>query len=124
MFKKLILILASVIGGIYLTSEEGAKTRKKLLKKKSIFKPIIKDLLKQTNEILEGNKEIKSDEIKANIEKIISEAKIILINLDLEKTTETIQEAIKVASKKIRIAMNENQKASLIKKTKNNKITK
>lgn len=104
--KTLFSMAAAAIGGIYLTSDEGKKAREALQKKKSTFEPIIKDLLKQAGEILEGSKKINSDEIRANTEKLISEAKNTLVDIDPEKAIDTIQEAIKVASKKIREASN------------------
>lgn len=109
MIKKMLLIAAAAMGGIYLVSDEGKGARENLLKKKSSFEPVVKDLLKQANEVLDGKKEINSKEIKANIDLLINEAKKTLIDLDLDKTTETIKEAIRVASKKIRIAANESE---------------
>lgn len=107
MLKKLLLVAGAAIGGIYLTSDEGKNARNSLLKKKSAFEPIVKDLLKQSNEILEGSKNIDSKEVKANVDLLVTEAKQTLIDLDLDKAAETIKEAIRVASKKIRIAVNE-----------------
>ncbi|MES1923004.1 hypothetical protein MHBO_004537 [Bonamia ostreae] len=110
MLKKLLLVAGAAIGGIYLTSEEGKSARESLLKKKSAFEPIVKDLLKQTNEILEGSKNIDSKEVKANIDLLVNQAKQSLIDLDLDKTSETIKDAIRVASKQIRKAVNESEK--------------
>lgn len=107
MFKKIFLIASAAIGGIYLTSDEGKHARETLLKKKSAFEPIIKDLIEKANEVLEGNEKIDSEEVKANIDKIVVEAKQSLLELDLDQTMETIKEAIRVASKKIRLSMNE-----------------
>lgn len=107
MLKKFLLVAGAAIGGIYLTSEEGKNARESLLKKKSAFEPIVKDLIKQSNEILEGSKNIDSKEVKANIDLLVTEAKQSLIDLDLDKTAETVKDAIRVASKKIRIAVNE-----------------
>ncbi|NQZ66131.1 MAG: hypothetical protein HRT99_02855 [Mycoplasmatales bacterium] len=107
MIKKILLIAGAAIGGIYLTSEEGKDARKNILKKKSFYEPIIRELLDQANEILEGKKYINSKEVKANIDLLVYDAKKTLIDLDLDKTVDTIKEAIRVASKKIRIAMNE-----------------
>lgn len=109
MLKKLLLVAGAAIGGIYLTSDEGKNARNSLLKKKSAFEPIVKDLLKQSNDILEGSKNIDSKEVKANIDLLVTEAKQTLIDLDLDKAAETIKEAIRVASKKIRIAVNETE---------------
>ena len=116
MFKKLLLVAGAAIGGIYLTSKEGKSARETLLKKKSAFEPIIKDLLKQANEILEGSKKIDSKEVKANIDMLAEEARQSLIELDLDKTAETIKDAIRVASKKIRTAIDETE--TTIKKNK------
>lgn len=113
MLKKLLFVAASAIGGIYLTSDEGKNVRKVLLEKKSTFKPIIDDLMKQANEVLEGTKELESEELKLNIEKFINEAKASLVDLDLDKTMETIKEAIRVASKKIRKAADDTEKEML-----------
>ena len=110
MLKKLLLITGAAIGGIYLTSEEGKKARESLLKRKSAYEPIVRDLIKQSNEVLEGTKTIDSKEVKANIDMLINEAKKSLIELDLDKATETVKDAIRVASKKIRIAVNETEK--------------
>lgn len=117
MFKKLLLITAAAIGGIYLTSEEGKQARAALMKKKATFEPIVKDLMKQVNEVLEGSKQINSDEIRANVNLLVKEAKATLVEIDLEKTTEAIREAIKVASKKIREAADEVDKSEEVKVT-------
>ena len=108
--KTLFAMAAAAVGGIYLTSEEGKKAREALQKKKSTFEPIIKDLLKQANSVLEGSKKINSDEIRANVEVLVNEAKKTLIDLDIEKAADGIRDAIKVASKKIRLATNETRK--------------
>lgn len=108
--KTLFAMAAAAVGGIYLTSEEGKKAREALQKKKSTFEPIIKDLLKQANSVLEGSKKINSDEIRANVEVLVNEAKKTLIDLDIEKAADGIRDAIKVASEKIRIATNESKK--------------
>lgn len=105
--KTWVAMAAAAVAGIYLTSEEGKKAREALKKKKSTFEPVIKDLLKQANEVLDGTKKINSEEIRANIELLVNEAKNTLVSIDLEKTVDTIKDAIKVASKKIRDASNE-----------------
>lgn len=106
-FKTMFVAAAAAVAGIYLTSEEGKKAREALKKKKSTFEPIIKDLIKQANEVLEGTRQINSDEIRANIEVLVNEAKGTLTAIDLEKTVDTIKDAIKVATKKIRTAAND-----------------
>ncbi|MCK5807268.1 MAG: hypothetical protein KAG91_02650, partial [Mycoplasmataceae bacterium] len=121
MFKKLLLITGAAVAGIYLTSEEGKKAREGLLRKKNAFQPIISDLTKRATEALEESKEINSKEVKANIEQLVEEAKKIIVDIDLEKTVEMIKEAIQVASKKIRKAIDETEKAS-IKKPKPKKV--
>ena len=113
--KTLFAMAAAAVGGIYLTSEEGKKAREALQKKKSTFEPIIKDLLKQANSVLEGSKKINSDEIRANVEVLVNEAKKTLIDLDIEKAADGIRDAIKVASKKIRLATNETRKKPVAK---------
>ena len=113
--KTLFAMAAAAVGGIYLTSEEGKKAREALQKKKSTFEPIIKDLLKQANSVLEGSKKINSDEIRANVEVLVNEAKKTLIDLDIEKAADGIRDAIKVASEKIRIATNESKKKPVAK---------
>lgn len=105
--KTWVAMAAAAVAGIYLTSEEGKKAREALKKKKSTFEPVIKDLIKQANEVLDGTKKINSEEIRANIELLVNEAKNTLVSIDLEKTVDTIKDAIKVASKKIRDASNE-----------------
>lgn len=105
--KTWIAMAGAAVAGIYLTSEEGKKAREALRKKKSTFEPIIKDLLKQANEVLDGSKKINSEEIRANVELLVNEAKNTLVSIDLEKTVDTIKEAVAVASKKIRTATNE-----------------
>lgn len=105
--KTWIAMAGAAVAGIYLTSEEGKKAREALKKKKSTFEPIIKDLLKQANEVLDGTKKINSEEIRANVELLVNEAKNTLVSIDLEKTVDTIKDAIQVASKKIRVASND-----------------
>ena len=106
-FKSIFWMAAAAIAGIYLTSDEGKKARQGLQKKKSAIEPIIKDLIKEANQVLEGSKQLNSDAIKLNINKLISEAKSILLNLDLDKTIKTSKEAIKVATQKINEASND-----------------
>ena len=110
MLKKVLLIAAAAVGGIYLTSEEGKQARTALMKKKSTFEPIVKDLMNQMNEVLEGSKQVNSDEVRANINLLVKEAKQTLVEVDLEKTVEAIRDAIKIASKKIREASDELEK--------------
>ena len=116
--KSLFLAFASVVAGIYLTSPEGKKAREGFRKKKSTFEPVIKDLLKQAQLILDGAKEISSVELRQNIRSLTNSAKNQLLKIDLEKSLETIQEAIKVASKKIRKAFNETKNPKQIATTK------
>lgn len=111
--KTLFAMAAAAVGGIYLTSEEGKKAREALQKKKSTFEPIIKDLLVQAGEVLEGSKKINSDEVRANVEMLVNEAKKSLIDVDLEKAADTIKSAIKVATEKLRIASNETKKKTI-----------
>ncbi len=108
--KTILLMAAAAVGGIYLTSEEGKDARKALQNKKSILLPVIKDLLKEANLILEGSREINSDEIRANVEKIVKEVKLSLTNLDLEKSIDVSRKAIKVASNKLNDISNESSK--------------
>ena len=112
MLKKLLLITGAAVAGIYLTSEEGKKAREGLLKKKNAFQPIISDLSQRATEALEESKEINSKEVKANIEQLVEEAKQIIVDIDLEKTVEMIKDAIQVASKKIRKAIEETEKTN------------
>jgi len=109
--KSLFLMAGAAVAGIYLTSEEGKKARLALQKKKSAIQPIIKDLIKQANDVLDGSKQLDSDKLKLSVNKLVDEAKSILINLDLDKAVETSKEAIKVASKKINEASNDVAKA-------------
>ena len=113
MLKKLLLIAGAAVAGIYLTSEEGKKAREGLLKKKNAFQPIISDLSKRATEALEESKEINSKEVKANIEQLVEEAKKIILDINLEKTVDAIQEAIQVASKKIRKAIEDTEKTTI-----------
>ena len=109
--KTILLMGAAAVAGIYLTSEEGKAARKSIQKKKTVLMPAIKELINEANLVLEGSREIKSDEIKANIQKIINEVKISLSNLDIEKALETSKKAIKVASIKINDVSNQVDKA-------------
>ena len=113
MLKKLLIITGAAVAGIYLTSEEGKKAREGLLKKKNAFQPIISDLTQRATEALEESKEINSKEVKANIEHLVDEAKQIIVDIDLDKTVEMIKEAIQVASKKIRKAIQETEKSNI-----------
>lgn len=122
--KTLFAMAAAAVGGIYLTSEEGKKAREALQKKKSTFEPIIKDLLVQANNVLEGSKKINSDEVRANVELLVNEAKKTLIDLDLEKAADGIKAAIKVASEKLRVASNETKKKTITKSSVKKETTK
>lgn len=110
--KSIFLTIAAAIGGIYLTSEEGKRARDALQKKKSTFDPIIKSLVSESTKLLEGSSKISSEEARANISLLASQAKKILLDIDLEKTLDSVQEAIQVASKKIRKAYNETTRAT------------
>ncbi len=121
--SKLALIAFAFIGGIYITSEEGKQVRQVLEKKKSIFKPIINDLLDQANKVLKGSQTIKSSQICANIERLVTEAKSTIVEIDLEKTIDTIKEAISVCSRKLREAFNELEKTQHPKKINVNKLS-
>ena len=110
MIKKALLIAASAVAGIYLTSDEGKNARKALQKKKIALEPIIKDLIKQANSILDGTGELNSEQMRANVDLLVTETKKSLIELDLDKTSETIKEAIKVASNKLSNTSNDVEK--------------
>jgi len=120
----LLAMAAAAVGGIYLTSDEGAKARKALHEKKNALKPVIEDLKKQTLEILEGTKEIDSDEIRVNIKLLIKEARKVLLEFDVDKTIESSKKAIQVAQRKIREANAEANKALVAKKTTKKQTTK
>ena len=125
--KSIFLMAAAAVAGIYLTSDEGKKARQALQKKKSAIEPIIKDLLTQANEVLDGSKQLDSDAIKLNINKLVTEAKNTLINLDLDKAIKTSREAIKIATKKINDASNDVTKAkrkAIVKKASIAKVVK
>ena len=128
MFKlrSLLLLVGSAIAGIYLTSEEGENVRRNLLKRRKVFQPIIKDILKQANEVLEGSKDLNSTEIRANIEKAVEEVKASIRKIDLEKAIQVSREAIKVAYKKINDVSNDmnKQKQLEIKNAKRSSIRK
>lgn len=111
MLRKLLLIGMAAVGGIYITSEEGKQARAALMRKKSSFEPIVKDLMKQLNEVLEGSKQVNSDEVRANINMLVKEAKQTIVEIDFEKTVEVVRDALKVASRKIREAENEMEQA-------------
>ena len=110
MIKKAILIAASAVVGIYLTSDEGKNARKALQKKKIALEPIIKDLIKQANAILDGTEELNSEQMRANVDLLVNETKKSLINLDLDKASETIKDAIRVASTKLSDTSNDVEK--------------
>ena len=110
MIRKALLIAASAVAGIYLTSDEGKNARKALQKKKVALEPIIKDLIKQANAILDGTGELNSEQIRANVDLLVNETKKSLIDLDLDKTSETIKDAIRVASRKLSDASNDVEK--------------
>ncbi|RTZ69220.1 MAG: hypothetical protein DSZ21_00260 [Tenericutes bacterium] len=108
--STLLAMAAAAVGGIYLTSDEGAKARKSLLEKKNALKPVIDDLKKQSIEVLEGTKKIDSDEIRANVQTLVEEARKVLLEFDVDKTIETSQKAIQLAQRKIREASEETNK--------------
>ena len=110
MIKKALLIAASAVAGIYLTSDEGKNARKALQKKKIALEPIIKDLIKQANAILDGTGELNSEQMRANVDLLVGETKKSLLELDLDKTSETIKDAIRVASNKLSDASNDVEK--------------
>ena len=107
MLKGLLLIAAAAVGGIYLTSQESGNLRKSINEKKEVFSPIINDLKSNASKVLDGSQQIDSEEIRANIDMLVSEARKTIMEIDFEQALETIKEAIQVASKKIREAMNE-----------------
>ena len=110
MIRKAILIAASAVAGIYLTSDEGKNARKALQKKKIALEPIIKDLIKQANAILDGTGELNSEQLRSNVDLLVNETKKSLIDLDLDKASETIKDAIRVASTKLSDASNDVEK--------------
>lgn len=101
MIKKLMLMAGAAVAGIYLVSDEGKNARKALLKKKSSLEPIVKDLIAQANSVLDGSDSLDSDQIRANINSIVEEIKASLFELDLEKVTATIKEAVKVSARQL-----------------------
>ena len=101
MIKKILLMAGAAVAGIYLVSDEGKNARKALLKKKSLLEPVIKDLISQSNSVLDGTGELHSDQIRANIDLIVKDVRKTLLNLDLETVTTSIKEAIKVSARQL-----------------------
>lgn len=106
MLKSLLLISVAVVGGIYLTSDEGKDARKAIKKRTANFDPIIKELKDQVRQVLDDAQDVDSDALRANISKLGVEAKKVLLKINTDSAAEEVSKAIKVASKKIRLAMN------------------
>jgi predicted transcriptional regulator len=102
LIKNLLLISAAAVAGVYLSSKEGAETRKKIKKHLESLTPVIKDLLDKTEDLLDSSQEIKSDEIRANLEKKIDNIKIKLSKVDAKKISDKASIIIENISREIR----------------------
>ncbi len=100
--STLLFLIGATAVGVHLQSEEGEENRKKLKEQMDNLSPIVNDIFKKLEAALTGSESIKSDEIRSNVEMKVNEVKKTIAKVDAKKVGDATEEAIKVASKKIR----------------------
>ncbi|TCG10404.1 hypothetical protein [Mycoplasma todarodis] len=100
--STLLFLIGATAIGVHLQSEEGEENRKKLKEQMDNLSPIVNDIFKKLEAALTGAESIKSDEIRSNVEMKVNEVKKTIAKVDAKKVGDATEEAIKVASKKIR----------------------
>lgn len=73
--RTLLIFGIGVMGGIYLTTKEGEKAQKKIKEYSVSLVPIVKDLLKKADYLLDDLINLKSDELKVNLERKVNKLK-------------------------------------------------
>ena len=100
--RTLLIFGIGVLGGMYLATDDGKKTQKKIKEYTVSLKPVVKDLLSKTDKILDDVVNLKSDELKANIEKRIYDLKNTLSTIKSEDVSAAAKKAIKEATTLLR----------------------
>ncbi len=100
--STLLFLIGATAIGVHLQSEEGEENRKKLKEQMDNLSPVVNDIFKKLEAALTGAESIKSDEIRTNVEMRVNEVKKTIAKVDAKKVGDATEEAIKVASKKIR----------------------
>ncbi|CAM9117888.1 hypothetical protein [Mycoplasma todarodis] len=100
--STLLFLIGATAIGVHLQSEEGEENRKKLKEQMDNLSPVVNDIFKKLEAALTGAESIKSDEIRTNVEMRVNEVKKQIAKVDAKKVGDATEEAIKVASKKIR----------------------
>ncbi len=100
--STLLFLIGGTAAGIHLQSKEGEDSRKKLKKHIDNLTPLVNDVFKQLEAVLNDSENVESDEIRANVEKTVSNVKKTIEKVDASKVGETTEKAIKIASQKIR----------------------
>lgn len=113
--KTLLIFGIGIIGGMYLATDNGKKTQKKIKEYSVSLKPVIKDLLNKTDKLLDDVVNLKSDELKTNIEKRIHELKTTLLaikNDDISKAAKNVIKEATTLLRKIRAEINLSPKST------------
>ncbi|MCP4336793.1 MAG: hypothetical protein GY679_03005 [Mycoplasma sp.] len=100
--STLIFLIGGTAAGVYLQSEEGEESRKKLKKSLNNITPVLKDMVIKLDQVILDSKGIKTDEIRANIEKKVDKLKQSIAKLDSKKIASVTDNTIRETARKIR----------------------
>ncbi len=100
--STLIFIIGGTAAGIYLQSEEGNDSRKKLKESLDNVTPVLKDMAKKLESMVKETESIRSDEIRVNVERKIVSLKKTIAKIDANKVASVTDDTIKSIAKKFR----------------------
>ena len=100
--KTLLVFAVGVVGGIYLSTKDSKHSSKKIEVYSPTLKPIIADLLKKSNKLLDDIVNLKSDELKANIEKKVYDLKEKVSSIKVDDVSNAGRRLVKETSNILR----------------------
>ena len=113
--RTLLVFAVGVVGGIYISTKDKKNTSKKIKEYSPTLKPIINDLIKKSNNLLDDIVNLKSDELKANIQKRVVDLKDKISSIKTDDISNAGKSLIKETTKvlrKIRAEINLSPKVS------------
>jgi gas vesicle protein len=100
--RTIVVFALGVVGGIYLTTKDGEKTQKKIKEYAASMRPVVKDLINKTDDLLNDVINLRSDELRANVEKRIYDLKDKISSIQADDISNVAKNTIKEATNMIR----------------------
>ena len=100
--KTLLIFGIGVVGGIYLSTQDGKKTKTKIKEYAFSLKPVIDDLLDKVDDLLKNISEIQYEDVKVNMEQRVDDLKNKIKSINTDSISSVAKIAIKDATKLLR----------------------